>query len=338
VIPPDLRPLVPLEGGRIATSDLNDLYRRVINRNNRLRNLMQLKTPDVIIHNEKRMLQEAVDALFDNGRHGRPVTGAGNRPLKSLSDMLKGKQGRFRQNLLGKRVDYSGRSVIVIGPELKLHQCGLPKKMALVLFEPFIIRRLKELGFVHTVRGARKMIEKKSPEVWDILEEVTKGHPVLLNRAPTLHRLSIQAFEPVLIEGEAIRVHAHAECTIDGPGLRPHARDRLLVMQESPEYQRKDCGKCQPAGDNCHTLSSDAVFHANCRCRSLLADAGRRSTCLPMNGCRGCNEVRLSVWSGWSLEPRVPALRAADGAPACGEFAALELVTGCALRTGQDHA
>jgi DNA-directed RNA polymerase subunit beta' len=207
VIPPDLRPLVPLEGGRFATSDLNDLYRRVINRNNRLKNLLQLKTPDVIIHNEKRMLQEAVDALFDNGRHGRPVSGAGNRPLKSLSDMLKGKQGRFRQNLLGKRVDYSGRSVIVIGPELKLHQCGLPKKMALVLFEPFIIRRLKELGFVHTVRGARKMIEKKSPEVWDILEEVTKGHPVLLNRAPTLHRLSIQAFEATLIEGEAIRVH-----------------------------------------------------------------------------------------------------------------------------------
>ena len=207
VIPPDLRPLVPLEGGRFATSDLNDLYRRVINRNNRLKNLLQLKTPDVIIRNEKRMLQEAVDALFDNGRHGRAVTGAGNRPLKSLSDMLKGKGGRFRQNLLGKRVDYSGRSVIVIGPELKLHQCGLPKKMALVLFEPFIIRRLKELGYVHTVRSAKKMIEKQTPEVWDILEEVTKGHPVLLNRAPTLHRLSIQAFEPQLIEGEAIRIH-----------------------------------------------------------------------------------------------------------------------------------
>src|SRR5687767_7660251 len=207
VIPPDLRPLVPLEGGRFATSDLNDLYRRVINRNNRLKNLLQLKTPEVIIRNEKRMLQEAVDALFDNGRHGRAVTGAGNRPLKSLSDMLKGKSGRFRQNLLGKRVDYSGRSVIVIGPELKLHQCGLPKKMALVLFEPFIIRRLKELGYVHTVRSAKKMIERQSPEVWDILEEVTKGHPVLLNRAPTLHRLSIQAFEPVLIEGEAIRIH-----------------------------------------------------------------------------------------------------------------------------------
>ena len=207
VIPPDLRPLVPLEGGRFATSDLNDLYRRVINRNNRLKNLMLLKTPEVIIRNEKRMLQEAVDALFDNGRHGRAVTGAGNRPLKSLSDMLKGKGGRFRQNLLGKRVDYSGRSVIVIGPELKLHQCGLPKKMALVLFEPFIIRRLKELGYVHTVRSAKKLIERQTPEVWDVLEEVTQGHPVLLNRAPTLHRLSVQAFEPVLIEGEAIRIH-----------------------------------------------------------------------------------------------------------------------------------
>ena len=236
VIPPDLRPLVPLEGGRFATSDLNDLYRRVINRNNRLKNLMQLKTPDVIINNEKRMLQEAVDALFDNGRHGRAVTGAGNRPLKSLSDMLKGKQGRFRQNLLGKRVDYSGRSVIVIGPELKLHQCGLPKKMALVLFEPFIIRRLKELGFVHTVRGARKMIEKRSPEVWDILEEVTLGHPVLLNRAPTLHRLSIQAFEPVLIEGDAIRVHplvcAPYNADFDGDQMAVHVPLSLEAVME----------------------------------------------------------------------------------------------------------
>ncbi len=207
VIPPDLRPLVPLEGGRFATSDLNDLYRRVINRNNRLKNLLQLKTPEVIIRNEKRMLQEAVDALIDNGRHGRAVMGAGNRPFKSLSDMLKGKTGRFRMNLLGKRVDYSGRSVIVIGPELRLNQCGLPKKMALVLFEPFIIRKLKERGLVHTVRSAKKLIEKQDTVVWDILEEVTKGHPVLLNRAPTLHRLSIQAFEPVLIEGEAIRIH-----------------------------------------------------------------------------------------------------------------------------------
>jgi DNA-directed RNA polymerase subunit beta' len=207
VIPPDLRPLVPLEGGRFATSDLNDLYRRVINRNNRLKNLLKLRTPEVIIRNEKRMLQEAVDALLDNGRHGRAVTGAGNRPLKSLSDMLKGKQGRFRQNLLGKRVDYSGRSVIVVGPELKMWQCGLPKKMALVLFEPFIIRHLKGRGHAHTVRGAKKMIERGEPVVWDILEEVTQGHPVMLNRAPTLHRLSIQAFDPVLIEGSAIRIH-----------------------------------------------------------------------------------------------------------------------------------
>ena len=207
VIPPDLRPLVPLEGGRFATSDLNDLYRRVINRNNRLKNLLQLRTPEVIIRNEKRMLQEAVDALLDNGRHGRAVTGAGNRPLKSLSDMLKGKQGRFRQNLLGKRVDYSGRSVIVVGPELKLAQCGLPKKMALVLFEPFIIRHLKGRGYAHTVRSAKKMIERGESVVWDILEEVTKGHPVMLNRAPTLHRLSIQAFDPILIEGSAIRLH-----------------------------------------------------------------------------------------------------------------------------------
>jgi DNA-directed RNA polymerase subunit beta' len=207
VIPPDLRPLVPLDGGRFATSDLNDLYRRVINRNNRLKKLLELKAPDVIIRNEKRMLQEAVDALFDNGRHGRPVLGPGNRPLKSLSDMLKGKQGRFRQNLLGKRVDYSGRSVIVIGPELKLNQCGLPKRMALELFEPFIIKRLRERGLVHTVKSAKRMVERARLEVWDILEEVIREHPVLLNRAPTLHRLGIQAFEPVLVEGKAIRIH-----------------------------------------------------------------------------------------------------------------------------------
>lgn len=207
VIPPDLRPLVPLDGGRFATSDLNDLYRRVINRNNRLKSILKLKTPDVIIRNEKRMLQEAVDALFDNGRHGHPVMGAGNRPLKPLSEMLKGKQGRFRQNLLGKRVDYSGRSVIIVGPELKFNQCGLPKKMALELFEPFIVKRLKASGLVYTIRSAKKMIQRGEPEVWDVLEEIIKGHPVLLNRAPTLHRLGIQAFEPVLIEGKAIRIH-----------------------------------------------------------------------------------------------------------------------------------
>lgn len=207
VIPPELRPLVPLDGGRFATSDLNDLYRRVINRNNRLKAILKLKTPDVIVRNEKRMLQEAVDALFDNGRHGHPVMGAGNRPLKSLSDVLKGKQGRFRQNLLGKRVDYSGRSVIVVGPELKFNQCGLPKLMALELFEPFIVKRLKDLGHVYTIRSAKKMIQRHAAEVWDVLDEIIKGHPVLLNRAPTLHRLGIQAFEPVLIEGKAIRVH-----------------------------------------------------------------------------------------------------------------------------------
>ena len=207
VIPPDLRPLVPLEGGRFATSDLNDLYRRVINRNNRLKKLIDLNAPEIIVRNEKRMLQEAVDALLDNGRHGRPVLGSGNRPLKSLSDMLKGKQGRFRMNLLGKRVDYSGRSVIVVGPSLRLHQCGLPKKMALELFEPFIIRKLREKGFVHTVKGAKKMMERAKIEVWDILDEVIQDHPVMLNRAPTLHRLSIQAFQPVLVEGKAIKLH-----------------------------------------------------------------------------------------------------------------------------------
>jgi DNA-directed RNA polymerase subunit beta' len=207
VIPPDLRPLVPLDGGRFATSDLNDLYRRVINRNNRLKKLIALNAPEIIIRNEKRMLQEAVDALLDNGRHGRAVMGANNRPLKSLSDMLKGKQGRFRQNLLGKRVDYSGRSVIVVGPELRLHECGLPKQMALELFEPFIIKRLREKGFVHTIKSARKMVERGKIEVWDILDEVIKDHPVLLNRAPTLHRLGIQAFQPVLIEGKAIKIH-----------------------------------------------------------------------------------------------------------------------------------
>ena len=207
VIPPELRPLVPLDGGRFATSDLNDLYRRVINRNNRLKKLIELRAPDVIVRNEKRMLQEAVDALFDNGRRGRVLRGANNRPLKSLSDTLKGKQGRFRQNLLGKRVDYSGRSVIVVGPELKLHQCGLPKKMALELFKPFIYSKLEKEGLVTTIKAAKEMVEQQRPEVWDFLEDVIREHPVLLNRAPTLHRLGIQAFEPILVEGKAIKIH-----------------------------------------------------------------------------------------------------------------------------------
>lgn len=207
VIPPDLRPMVQLDGGRFATSDLNDLYRRVLNRNNRLKKLLELQAPDIIVRNEKRMLQEAVDALIDNGRRGRPVTGSGNRPLKSLSDMLKGKQGRFRQNLLGKRVDYSGRSVIVVGPELKLYQCGLPKEMALELFKPFVMKSLVEKGYAHNIKSAKRMVERAKTEVWDVLEDVIKEHPVLLNRAPTLHRLGIQAFEPVLVEGRAIKIH-----------------------------------------------------------------------------------------------------------------------------------
>jgi DNA-directed RNA polymerase subunit beta' len=226
VIPPDLRPLVPLDGGRFATSDLNDLYRRVINRNNRLKRLQELNAPDIIIRNEKRMLQEAVDALFDNGRRGKTITGPNKRPLKSLSDMLKGKQGRFRQNLLGKRVDYSGRSVIVVGPELKLHQCGLPKIMALELFKPFIYNKLEEKGYVTTIKSAKKMVEKERPEVWDILEEVIREHPVLLNRAPTLHRLGMQAFEPVLIEGKAIQLHplvcAAFNADFDGDQMAVH--------------------------------------------------------------------------------------------------------------------
>ncbi|MGA0217528.1 MAG: DNA-directed RNA polymerase subunit beta', partial [Ilumatobacteraceae bacterium] len=207
VIPPELRPMVQLDGGRFATSDLNDLYRRVINRNNRLKRLLDLGAPEIIVNNEKRMLQEAVDALFDNGRRGRPVTGPGNRPLKSLSDMLKGKQGRFRQNLLGKRVDYSGRSVIVAGPTLKLHQCGLPKLMGLELFKPFIMKRLVELDLAQNIKTAKRMVERRRPQVWDVLEDVIKEHPVLLNRAPTLHRLGIQAFEPVLVEGKALQIH-----------------------------------------------------------------------------------------------------------------------------------
>ena len=207
VIPPDLRPMVQLDGGRFATSDLNDLYRRVINRNNRLRKLLELSAPEIIIRNEKRMLQEAVDALIDNGRRGRVVSGSGKHRLKSLSDMLKGKQGRFRQNLLGKRVDYSGRSVIVVGPDLKLHQCGLPKKMALELFKPFVMRRLVQQGLAHNIKSAKRMVERRRSQVWDVLEEVIKEHPVFLNRAPTLHRLGIQAFEPQLVEGKAIQIH-----------------------------------------------------------------------------------------------------------------------------------
>ena len=236
VIPPDLRPLVPLEGGRFATSDLNDLYRRIINRNNRLKHIEGLRAPEVMVHNEKRLLQEAVDALLENGVHGKVVVGAGNRPLKSLSDILKGKQGRFRQNLLGKRVDYSGRSVIVVGPNLKLHQCGLPKEMALELFKPFIIHELMKRENC-TLRAAKRMLERVKPEVWDILEQVTKNHPVLLNRAPTLHRLGIQAFEPVLIEGKAIQLHpltcAAFNADFDGDQMAVHVPLSLEAQLEA---------------------------------------------------------------------------------------------------------
>src|SRR5829696_1220446 len=265
VIPPELRPLVPLDGGRFATSDLNDLYRRVINRNNRLKKLMELKAPDVIIRNEKRMLQEAVDALFDNGRRGRVLRGANNRALKSLSDTLKGKQGRFRQNLLGKRVDYSGRSVIVVGPELKLHQCGLPKKMALELFKPFVMRRLVAQGLAHNIKSAKRIVERVRPEVWDVLEEVIKDYLVLLNRAPSLHRLSIQAFEAVLIEGSAIQLHplvcAAFNADFDGDQMAVHVPLSMAAQREARERMLSVYNMLSPAnGEPIVSPSQDIVL------------------------------------------------------------------------------
>ena len=281
VIPPDLRPMVQLDGGRFATSDLNDLYRRVINRNNRLKRLLELGAPDIIVRNEKRMLQEAVDALIDNGRRGRPVTGPGNRPLKSLSDMLKGKQGRFRQNLLGKRVDYSGRSVIVVGPELKFYQCGLPKKMALELFKPFVMDKLVKEGFAHNIKSAKSIVEKVKPEVWDVLEDVIKSHPVLLNRAPTLHRLGIQAFEPVLVEGKAIKLHPLV-CTaynadFDGDQMAVHvplsveaqAEARFLMLSVNNILAPKD-------GSPITTPSQDMVL--GCYYLTIEAQGGEKGT------------------------------------------------------------
>src|SRR5271168_714776 len=265
VIPPELRPMVQLDGGRFATSDLNDLYRRVINRNNRLKRLIDLGAPEIIVNNEKRMLQESVDALFDNGRRGRPVTGPGNRPLKSLSDLLKGKQGRFRQNLLGKRVDYSGRSVIVVGPQLKLHQCGLPKLMALELFKPFIFNKLETMGLATTIKAAKKMVEREEPVVWDVLEEVIREHPVLLNRAPTLHRLGIQAFEPVLIEGKAIQLHPLV-CTafnadFDGDQMAVHVPLSLEAQLEARALMMSSNNILSPAnGDPINVPSQDVVL------------------------------------------------------------------------------
>jgi DNA-directed RNA polymerase subunit beta' len=296
VLPPDLRPLVPLEGGRFATSDLNDLYRRVINRNNRLKKLMDIKAPEVILRNEKRMLQEAVDALFDNGRRSRAVRGQGNRPLKSLSDMLKGKQGRFRQNLLGKRVDYSGRSVIVVGPELKLNQCGLPKNMALELFKPFIIRKLEDRGYVQTVKSAKRLVEREKPEVWDILGEIIENHPVLLNRAPTLHRLGIQGFEPVLVEGKAIKIHPLVcqafNADFDGDQMAVHVplsfeaqiETSLLMLSThnilSPAHGRPLATPNQDIVLGCHYLTKDRGDTRNPRLESsgatLMKDDPRR--------------------------------------------------------------
>ena len=291
VIPPELRPLVPLDGGRFATSDLNDLYRRVINRNNRLKRLIELRAPDIIIRNEKRMLQEAVDALFDNGRRGRVITGANKRPLKSLADMLKGKQGRFRQNLLGKRVDYSGRSVIVVGPELKLHECGLPKKMALELFKPFIYARLDAKGLSGTVKQSKRMVEREQPQVWDILEEVIREHPVLLNRAPTLHRLGIQAFEPKLIEGKAIQLHPLV-CTafnadFDGDQMAVHvplsleaqleARVLMMTHQQHPlARQRQADHRAQP-GHRARPLLPVAWPRTASRARASCSPISARS-------------------------------------------------------------
>src|SRR5882672_5379919 len=265
VLPPDLRPLVPLDGGRFATSDLNDLYRRVINRNNRLARLLELKAPEIIVRNEKRMLQEAVDSLLDNGRRGKAMTGANKRALKSLADMIKGKGGRFRQNLLGKRVDYSGRSVIVVGPQLKLHQCGLPKKMALELFKPFIFNKLEMQGIATTIKAAKREVEAETPVVWDILEEVIREHPVMLNRAPTLHRLGIQAFEPVLIEGKAIQLHplvcAAFNADFDGDQMAVHVPLSLEAQMEARTLMLSSNNILSPAnGDPIIVPSQDIVL------------------------------------------------------------------------------
>ena len=297
VLPPDLRPLVPLEGGRFATSDLNDLYRRVINRNNRLKRLMELNAPEIIIRNEKRMLQESVDVLFDNGRRGKTITGPNKRPLKSLSDMIKGKQGRFRQNLLGKRVDYSGRSVIVIGPDLRLHQCGLPKKMALELFKPFIYHRLEEKGLVTTIKGAKKMVERETPEVWDTLSEVVREYPVLLNRAPTLHRLGIQAFEPILIEGKAIQLHplvcAAFNADFDGDQMAVHVPLSIEAQIEARVLMMSTNNILSPAnGEPIIVPTQDIVLGIYYMTRERPGSKGEGSL------FSGPGEVRIAYDSG----------------------------------------
>ena len=299
VIPPELRPLVPLDGGRFATSDLNDLYRRVINRNNRLRRLMDLRAPDIIVRNEKRMLQESVDALFDNGRRGRVITGTGKRPLKSLAEMLKGKQGRFRQNLLGKRVDYSGRSVIVSGPELKLHQCGLPKKMALELFKPFVYARLDKLGYATTIKQAKKIVEKEKQEVWDILDYVIRQHPVLLNRAPTLHRLGVQAFEPVLTEMKAIQLHplvtAAFNADFDGDQMAVHVPLSIEAQLEARVLMMSTNNILHPAnGKPIIVPSQDMVLGIYYLSQEPLENKDEK----PHGYFLNINDVRVAVFIG----------------------------------------
>ena len=308
VIPPDLRPMVQLDGGRFATSDLNDLYRRVINRNNRLKRLLDLGAPEIIVNNEKRMLQEAVDSLFDNGRRGRPVTGPGNRPLKSLSDMLKGKQGRFRQNLLGKRVDYSGRSVIVVGPQLKLHQCGLPKQMALELFKPFVMKRLVDLDHAQNIKSAKRMVERSRPVVWDVLEEVITEHPVLLNRAPTLHRLGIQAFEPQLVEGKAIQIHPLV-CTafnadFDGDQMAVHVPLSAEAQAEARILMLSSNNILKPADGRPVTMPTQdmiiGLYHLTCESApaypQAVADGGgerqRSPSSVLLHARRGADGLR----------------------------------------------
>ena len=287
VLPPDLRPMVQLDGGRFASSDLNDLYRRVINRNNRLKRLLELGAPEIIIRNEKRMLQEACDALIDNGRRGRAVAGSGNHKLKSLSDMLKGKQGRFRQNLLGKRVDYSGRSVIVVGPDLKLHQCGLPKRMALELFKPFVMRKLVEQNIAYNIKSAKRFVERVKPEVWDVLEEVIKDHPVLLNRAPTLHRLGIQAFEAVLVEGSAIQLHplvcSAFNADFDGDQMAVHVPLSEKAQDEARQLMMSTRNLLSPAtGEPSIGASQDMVLGCFYLTQDRPGDEGDRDVSLPI--------------------------------------------------------
>ena len=351
VIPPDLRPMVQLDGGRFATSDLNDLYRRVINRNNRLKRLLELGAPEIIIRNEKRMLQEACDALIDNGRRGRAIAGTGNHRLKSLSDMLKGKQGRFRQNLLGKRVDYSGRSVIVVGPELKLHQCGLPKKMALELFKPFVMRQLVEKGFAHNIKSAKRIVERVRPEVWDVLEEVIKDHPVLLNRAPTLHRLGIQAFMPVLVEGSAIQIHPLV-CTafnadFDGDQMAVHVPLSTAAQEEARTMMLSTANLLSPADGSpvvaptqdmvlgCYYLTMDARGRGQEAARSARSRRKTRRSSPTSSARRRTRrstrsiDVEVKVW-----DPETETLRPSVAGPrSAGSSSTRSCPTSCASMT-----